>query len=71
MNRKGFKPSIRKKKYAIQPKDVIIIENQKYIVKGIFNKGTYVRVFDSMQNVLNFRVDRIEKHFYQGSLVWN
>ena len=71
LNRKGFKPSIRKKKYAIQPKDVIIIENQKYIVKGIFNKGTYVRVFDSMQNILNFRVDRIEKHFYQGSLVWN
>jgi 5-methylcytosine-specific restriction endonuclease McrA len=71
LNRNGFKPSIRRKKYSIQPKDEVIIENKKYLVKGVFNKGNYVRVFDLMKNILNFRVDRIEKHFYQGSLVWN
>jgi hypothetical protein len=71
LNRKGFKPSIRKKKYSIQPQDEIMIENKKYLVKGIFNKGNYVRVLDKFKNILNFRVDKIEKHFYQGSFVWN
>lgn len=71
LNRNGFKPSIRKKRYDIQPKDEVIIENKKYVVKGIFNKGSYVRVFDSMKNILNFRVDKIQKHFYHGSLVWD
>lgn len=42
LNRKGFKPSIRKKRYPIQPKDLVRWEGKLYRVKGCQNKGTYV-----------------------------
>jgi hypothetical protein len=44
LNRKGFKPSIRTAIYKIQPKDLIIVNGQKFSVVGIQNKGAYVKV---------------------------
>ena len=43
-NRKGFKPSIRRKRYKLQPNDLVTFENSLYLVKGVFNYGTWVRL---------------------------
>lgn len=42
LNRKGFKPSIRRQRYKIQPQDIVWIGNKEYISKGIHCKGTRI-----------------------------
>jgi N6-L-threonylcarbamoyladenine synthase len=69
-NRKGFAPSIRRKRYNIQPLDVVKIKDVNYIVKGMFNKGEYVRVVNSNIKVFNFKIGLIEKYFNRGTLIW-
>ena len=63
LNRKGFKPSIRKHRYKYQPKDEVIIENKKYEVVGVFNKGDWIRVKNS-SGLFNFSTKKIENHYY-------
>jgi hypothetical protein len=41
-NRKGFKPSIRKQKYQLQPYDLVTYNNRTYRVKGVHCYGTRV-----------------------------
>lgn len=36
--------SIRTQRYFYQPKDIVIFESNKYIVKGIQNKGSYIKL---------------------------
>ena len=67
LNRKGSKPSIRRERYAIQPKDWIWIAGKKYIVCGIQNKGDYVKVKNS-KKVLPTR--NIEKVYHFGSFAY-
>ena len=40
LNRKGFKPSIRKQRYKIQPGDLVKVNKKWYITKGMASKGT-------------------------------
>ena len=68
LNRKGFEPSIRKHRYSLQPKDLIWIENKKYIVVGIQNKGKYIKVENSKKV---FPVKLIEKKYCFGSFSYN
>ena len=44
LNRKGFKPSIRRKKYEFQPKDLVEFAGNTYIVKGMQNLGKYIKL---------------------------
>ena len=68
LNRKGFKPSIRKQRYKYQPKDLVWIGSKKYNVSGVQNKGNYIKV----QNCKKvFSIKLIEKFFNFGSFVWN
>lgn len=43
-NRKGFKPSIRRKRYPLPPQDLVRYEGELYVVKGVFNYGKWVRL---------------------------
>jgi 5-methylcytosine-specific restriction endonuclease McrA len=43
-NRKGYKPSIRRQRYKLQPNDLVSIENKLYFVKGVFNYGKSIRL---------------------------
>ena len=43
-NRKGYKPSIRRQRYKLQPNDLVRFENKLYRVKGVFNYGKWVRL---------------------------
>lgn len=56
-NRKGFKPSIRRKRYDLQPNDLVWFECREHRVKAIFNYGKWVRLFDGTNtNVKNIKV---------------
>ena len=69
-NRKGFKPSIRKKRYPLQPHDLIRFENRLYHVKGVFNYGTWVRLSHASgeKGVLNKAIKKVELVKYGKSL---
>ena len=43
-NRKGFKPSIRRHRYPLQPHDLVRYEGDLYVMKGVFNYGKWVRM---------------------------
>ncbi len=51
-NRKGFEPSIRRKRYKIQPFDLIKHKGQLYRSKGIHSYGRYVYIADLKGNSL-------------------
>ena len=38
--------NIRKQRYFYQPKDIVIFNGKKYTVKGIQNKGEYIRLVE-------------------------
>ena len=40
--RKGFAPSSRKRRYPIQPKDIVEFKGRRYMAVGTHNKGTRV-----------------------------
>ena len=44
LNRNGFKPSIRRRKYEFQPNDMVKFNGNAYIVKGMQNIGKYIKL---------------------------
>jgi hypothetical protein len=68
-NRKGFKPSIRKRRSIIQPLDLFWVDQVKYSCKGMYGYGKYIRYGD-MKKKEYFNTKRIEKYFNNGSLIW-
>ena len=67
LNRKGFKPSIRKQRYPIRPKDLVWIKNKVFSVNGSNHKGMSV-VLKSKKSV---QTNKIERVYHFGSLVFN
>ena len=35
---------IRTQRYFYQPKDIVIYDGKKYVVKGVQNKGNYIKL---------------------------
>jgi RRXRR protein len=70
INRKGFKPSIRRQRYSIQPYDIVTINNKKYIVKGCHCYGRSVGFTDGINN-LDCSVKKVEKVFHICSIFQN
>jgi 5-methylcytosine-specific restriction endonuclease McrA len=69
-NRKGFKPSIRRQRYQLQPHDVVTYDGKPYKVKGVFNYGTWVRLRDSQGAVVNTNIKHVELLKYGKGLVF-
>lgn len=69
LNRKGFKPSIKKNKSKISPLDLFWVKGIKYICKGMFSYGKYVLYGDAKKKEY-FKTTYIEKYFNQGSFAW-
>ena len=69
-NRKGFKPSIRRQRYQLQPHDVVSYNGKVYKVKGVFNYGTWVRLRDSHGKVVNTAITHLELLKYGKGLVF-
>jgi hypothetical protein len=67
LNRKGFKPSIRKQKYQYQPDDIVKYNNIVCRVKGVFSKGRYVRLVDRFENIVNVNINKVRLiHYGKG-----
>ena len=68
VNRKGFAPSIRRKRYAIQPKDLVWIDGKKHTAKATQNKGLFVMV-EGFKKPLPIR--KVEKIYNFGSFSYS
>jgi len=71
LNRKGFKPSIRRQRYSLQPKDLVKINGEIYEVKGIHSYGARVKLKNSFGNIINKSVKKLDEwKFHQKTLIW-
>jgi hypothetical protein len=70
LNRKGFKPSIKKEKSKVNPEDLFWVNGKQYICKGMFNKGQYI-TYGSTKKKEYFKFSKVEKIYHQGSFAWN
>jgi hypothetical protein len=68
-NRKGFIPSIRKKRYPIQSRDFIWIGRKKYLCGGTACRGYQVYYFDGLEKKL-IPVKKVNRIYSTGGLVW-
>ena len=68
-NRNGFAPSIRKQRYAIQPKDLVKFEEKQYQAVGIQNKGAYLKMTDGLKSIVK-NMKKIEVVFHQKGVVY-
>ncbi len=68
LNRKGFKPSIRRQRYKIQSNDLVKFDNKIYTSKGVFNKGTWVKLTDDLGNTINKNIKCVEVTKYGKGL---
>jgi len=69
-NRNGFKPTIRKKRYKIQPYDLVKWKGKKYRAIGIQNKGYYLKMTDGIHTFVK-NTKQISISFHQKTLVSN
>lgn len=66
LNRKGFKPSIRKSRSLIQPNDFFWVEDVKYVAKGMFNYGKHI-LYGDVKKKEYFKTEKIERYFNTNS----
>ena len=64
LNRKGFKPSIRKQRYKYPPNDKVLIDKKSYLVKGVHCKGTRIMVFDSVYKPKSISINKVQLYTY-------
>ncbi|MDD4972039.1 MAG: RNA-guided endonuclease IscB [Paludibacter sp.] len=65
INRKGYAPAIRRKRYNIQPFDIVWINGKSNITKGCQSYGTRIYVNNTTIGIKN-----VEKIYNFGSLAW-
>jgi len=70
LNRKGFTPSIKRKRSIISPLDIFWVKGKEYTCKGMFNKGKYM-LFGNMKQKEYFNMKLVDRYYNQGSLAWN
>ena len=69
INRKGFKPSIRRQRYPIQPHDIVKIEGKEYVTKGTHCKGKAI-IITKNNKKRSVLVEKIENIFHVGTFVY-
>ena len=69
LNRKGFKPSIRKQRYKLQPKDLVKISGKVFEVIGSHCKGKNIMIKKDEKKV-SIPVKKIEWSFNVKTLSW-
>ena len=60
INRKGFKPSIRRKRYKIQPNDIVSYKGGYYSVKGVHSYGKAIMLKTVGKTVINTNIKNVE-----------
>ena len=69
IQRKGFKPAIRRRRYKIQPYDLIQIAGEKYVSKGIHCKGKSIYILKENKKK-TISVKKVENVFHVGTFVY-
>ena len=59
-NRKGYKPSIRKQRYKLQPRDLVKHNGLLYRVKGVFSYGSWIRLVNQAGIMINSNIKNVE-----------
>lgn len=60
INRNGFKPSIRRKRYKFQPNDIVNHKGAIYSVKGVHSYGKTIRLSDFNGNTTDTNIKNVE-----------
>ncbi len=68
MNRKGFRPSIRRQRYKLQPNDLIRFKDKAYSVKSMFNYGAWIRLRNENGKDINTNIKNVELITYGKGL---
>ncbi len=68
LNRNGFKPSIRRGRYEFQPNDLVRYKGQAYPVKGVFNYGGWIRLYNENGKDINSNIKNVELITYGKGL---
>jgi 5-methylcytosine-specific restriction endonuclease McrA len=68
LNRKGYGRSIQKQRYALQPHDLVSYEGQLCQVKGMFNRGRWVRLKTKTGTIVNTNVNNVTLVSYGSGL---
>jgi len=72
INRKGFRPSIRKNRYSQRPLDLVKIFNKIFTVKGVHSYGKSIIIMDKKGNVINKSIKKLDNWIYHnGSMAWS
>ena len=69
VNRKGFKPSIKRAKSKVNPEDLFWVEGKQYSCTRMFGYGKYIGYRSTKKNAY-FKFSIVEKIFRQGSFAW-
>jgi len=59
-NRKGHKPSVRRKRYRLQPNDLVKYIKTIYKVKGVHSYGKYVMLVDKIGKLFDINIKKVE-----------
>jgi hypothetical protein len=70
INRKGFKPSIRKQHYINQPHDLIIFKDEICKVVSTCSCGRTVQAITQLGKKVNAGVKKIKELYHSNGLVW-
>ncbi len=68
INRKGFKPAIRRQRYKLQPNDLVRYGGKECRVKGVHSYGKYVILITKLMEKIDVSVKRIELICYGKGL---
>lgn len=69
LNRRGFKPSIKRERSKILPGDLFWSKGKRYSCKGMFNYGKYV-LYGSLKKKEYIKFKDIDRIYNFGSLLW-
>ena len=68
INRKGYKSSIRRQRYKLQPNDLVRYGEDVYRVTGVHSYGTWAKLKDKLGNIFNVSAKRLEFLVYGKGL---
>ena len=67
LNRKGFKPSVRRQRYKHQPNDIVRYENKMYVVKGVHCYGKQIMISNRTNKPKSVSIKKIQLiHYGKG-----
>jgi 5-methylcytosine-specific restriction endonuclease McrA len=69
-NRKGFAPSIRRRRHPIQNRDFVWISRKKHLCGGVACRGSRVYYFDGLEKKL-ISSKKVERLYSTSGLVWS